>query len=90
MTLKKEALIEELEETVIRLEKARSSTLEIHDSGDARFENIAAFAEVSAEIDGIEAALLIAQSRIDELAQILDEEIDNLRRLLEKIEEDSG
>jgi hypothetical protein len=50
-------------------------------------ESIAAFAEVSAEIDDIEAALLIAQGRIDKLAQLLDEEIDNLRGLLERIED---
>lgn len=87
MTLKKEALIKELEESVNRLEQTRNNTLRIHDSGDERLESIAAFAEVSAEIDGIEAALLTAQSLIDELAQILDEEIDNLRGLLQKIEE---
>jgi hypothetical protein len=49
-------------------------------------EGIDPFAEVPAEIDGIEAALLVAQSRIDELAQLLGEEIDNLRHLIEKIE----
>jgi hypothetical protein len=87
MTLKKEGLIRDLEESVNRLEQARNNTLGIHDSGGARLESIAAFAEVSADIDGIEAALLIAQSRIDELAQVLGEEIDNLRGLLEKIED---
>ncbi|MGD9031706.1 MAG: hypothetical protein PVH02_03515 [Desulfobacteraceae bacterium] len=90
MTLKKELLIKELKGSVNRLEQARSKTLKIYDSGDARLENIAAFAEVSAEIDGIEAALLIAQSQIDELTQFLGEEIDNLRGLIENIEEDSA
>jgi hypothetical protein len=85
MTLKKEALMRGLEESVNRLEQARNNTLGIQDSGGARLEGIAAFAEVSADIDGIEAALLIAESRIDELAQVLDEEIDNLRGLLQKI-----
>lgn len=56
MTLKKKALMKELEESVNRLEQARSNTLKIHDSGDAHLENLDAFAEVSAEIDGIEAA----------------------------------
>ena len=86
MSLKKEDLIKELEESVNRLEQARSNIIELHDSGDAHLESIEAFAEVSAEIDGIEAALLIAESRIDELAQVLSEEIENLRDLLEKIE----
>lgn len=89
MTLKKEALIKELEESVNRLEQARSNNLKIHDSSDARLESLDVFAEVSAEIDGIEAALLIAESRIDEITQVLSEEIDNLRGLLAKIEEDS-
>ncbi|MGD8228796.1 MAG: hypothetical protein PVH82_19580 [Desulfobacteraceae bacterium] len=87
MTLRKEMLIKELEESVNRLEQARSNTIGLHDSGDARLESIDAFAEVSADIDGIEAALLIAESRIDELAQVLGEEIDNLRELIESIEE---
>jgi hypothetical protein len=69
------------------LEQARSNLIDLHDSGDAHLESIEAFAEVSAEIDGIEAALLIAESRIDELAQILGEEIDDLRKLIEKIED---
>jgi hypothetical protein len=89
MTLKKEALKKELEESVNRLEQARKNSIGIHDSGDARLESIDAFAEESAEIDGVEAALLIAVSRIDELAQVLGEEIDNLRGLLDKIQEDS-
>jgi hypothetical protein len=87
MNLKKEILIRELERSVSRLEQARSNTLELHDSPDAHLESIEAFAEVSAEIDGIEAALLIAESRIDELTQVLGEEIDKLRDLLEKIED---
>jgi hypothetical protein len=87
MTLKKEILIKELEESVNRLEQARSNTLELQHSGDAHLESIEAFAEVSAEIDGIEAALLIAETRIDELAQVLGEEIDNLRELIERIED---
>jgi len=89
MTLKKEALIKELQESVNRLEQARSNILKIYDSGHARLENIDAFAEESeGMIDGIEAALLIVESRIEELAQVLGEEIDNLGGLLEKIEED--
>jgi exonuclease VII small subunit len=87
VNLKKETVIKELEESVNRLEQARSNLIDLHDSGDAHLESIEAFAEVSAEIDGIEAALLIAESRIDELAQILGEEIDDLRKLIEKIED---
>jgi hypothetical protein len=87
MNLRKETLIRELERSVSRLEQARSNTLELHDSRDAHLESIEAFAEVSAEIDGIEAALLIAESRIDELTQVLGEEIDNLREIIEKIED---
>jgi hypothetical protein len=89
MTLKKERLIEELEESVNRLEQTRTKIIELHDSRDAHLESIEAFAEVSAEIDGIGAALLIDETRIDELTRVLGEEIDNLRDLLEKIE-DSG
>ena len=44
--------------------------------------------EEADEIDGIEAALLVAESRIDELTQVMAEEIDNLRTLVENLEED--
>jgi hypothetical protein len=86
MNLNKETLIKDLEESVNRLEQARSNIIELHDSRNAHLESIEAFAEVSAEIDGIGAALLIDETRIDELTQVLGEEIDNLRELIEKID----
>jgi hypothetical protein len=86
MNLNKETLIKDLEESVNRLEQARSNIIELHDSRNAHLESIEAFAEVSAEIDGIGAALLIDETRIDELAQVLGEEIDHLRELIEKID----
>ena len=86
MNLNKETLIKDLEESVNRLEQARSNIIELHDSRNAHLESIEAFAEVSAEIDSIGAALLIDETRIDELTQVLGEEIDNLRELIEKID----
>jgi hypothetical protein len=89
MTLNKEALIKELEESVNRLEQARSDALMMYHSSDLRFQSTDPDPEVADEIEGVEAALLVAEGRMDELAQVLGEEIDNLRGLLEKIEEDS-
>jgi hypothetical protein len=86
MNLNKETLIKELEESVNRLKQARSNIIELHDSRNAHLESIEAFAEVSAEIDGIGTALLIDETRIDKLTQVLGEEIDNLRELIDKIE----
>jgi hypothetical protein len=87
MNLNKETLIKELEESVNRLKQARSNIIELHDSRNAHLESIEAFAEVSAEIDGIGTALLIDETRIDKLTQVLGEEIDNLRELIDKIED---
>lgn len=43
--------------------------------------------DIDDETDRVETALLIAENRIGEVTQALSEEIDNMRRLLERIEE---
>ena len=44
-------------------------------------------AEIAHDIEGAESAFLVAEQQIDEMIQVMSEEIDNLRSLLERIKE---
>jgi hypothetical protein len=86
MVLKQEVLAEVLEGIIDRLDEARSSAL--LSGGSVDFESVELDPDISDDTDTIEAAVLEYESRMDELTQVLGEEIDNLRRLLENLEED--
>jgi hypothetical protein len=89
MALKKEEFIRSLEGIIERLEQARSDALIIQDAHDVGIRsNDPDPVEVAEEIQGAEAALLVAGSLIDKLAHVLGEEINSLRNLLEKVHED--
>lgn len=88
MALKKEKIAREMECIIDRLDEARSSALLIGDVDETDFQNRDVDAEMAEEIGGTDAALLVAENRIDELAQLMGEEIENLRRLLEILEDD--
>ena len=86
MVLKQKMLAEVLEGIIDRLDEARSSAL--LSSGSVDFESVELDPDISDDADTIEAAVLEYEGRMDELTQVLGEEIDNLRRLLENLEED--
>jgi hypothetical protein len=88
MTLKKMDIAREMEGIIDRLDEARSSALLIGDVSETGFQDSDIDAEMAEEIEGTDAALLVAENRIDELAQVMGEEIENLRRLLEILEDD--
>jgi hypothetical protein len=77
-----------LEEIIDRLDEARSDALITRDADSLDLEAIELDDDMSANADSIENAVLEYEGRIDELTQVLGEEIDNLRRLLENMEED--
>jgi hypothetical protein len=86
MVVKQEVLAEVLEGIIDRLDEARNSAL--LSGGSVDFESVELDPDISDETDTIEAAVLEYEGRMDELTQVLGEEIDNLRRLLENLEED--
>ena len=86
MALNKKA--KRLENIIERLEGARSNALLIRDSSQVEFQlSDIDTDDIIENIEGTEAALLVIGSRIDEVAQVLDEEISNLRDFSETLEE---
>lgn len=88
MPLERMELAREMEGIIDRLDEARRNALLIGDISDTDFQDSDIDAEMAEEIEGTDAALFIAENRIDELAQVMGEEIENLRRLLETMEDD--
>ena len=82
LTKQLEGVINRLEQVVI--ESTLPYDIEEEELGD---NNIALIDEIPGEIEGAEASLLKMEGRIDELAQTIGEEIENLRRILEQMEE---
>jgi hypothetical protein len=85
--LNEKELAIEIEGIIERLEEARSKTLMIRDLSEMDLQTSSLDPEISEEIEGMEAALLIAENKMDEVEQVIGEEIDNLRGILESIEE---
>jgi vacuolar-type H+-ATPase subunit I/STV1 len=88
MALKKMEMAREMEGIIDSLDEARNRALLIDDVSETDFQDSDIDSEMAEEIEGTDAALLIAENRIDELAQVMGEEIENLRRLLEILEDD--
>ena len=90
MALKRREIAREMEGIIDRLDEARSSALLIGDVSETGFQDADLYGDMAmaGDIEGPEAALLVAENRIDELAQLMGEEIENLRRLLDILEDD--
>ena len=88
MALKEEVFAKALEGVIDRLDEARSNALLPRDTSSADFEGIDLDNDVKGDTEEIEAAFFELENRIDELAQVMEEEIDNLRMVLESLEED--
>jgi GTP-binding protein EngB required for normal cell division len=87
VALNEKELAEEIEGIIDRLEEARSKTSMIRDLSEIDLPSSSLDSEIAEEIEGMEAALLIAENKMDEVEQVIGEEIDNLRGILESIEE---
>jgi hypothetical protein len=87
MTLKKHGISMELEGIISRLEDARDNAIELLGSRDVELQSDDLDADVVHDIEGAESAFLVAEQQIDEMTQVISEEIDNLRSLLERIKE---
>ena len=87
MALKNEGITMELEAIISSLEDARDNAIELLSSQDVGLQGDDLDAHVAHDIEGAESAFLVAEQQIEEMTQAVSEEIDNLRSLLIKIEE---
>lgn len=87
MALKKNGISMELEGVISRLEDARDNAIESLGSRDVGLQSNDLDADLVHGIEGAESAFLVAEQQIDELTHVMSGEIDNLRSLLERIEE---
>jgi len=87
MALKNKGITMELEGIIGRLEDARDNAIELLGSQDVGLQGDDLDADVVHDIVGAESAFLVAEQQIEEMTQAVNEEIDNLRSLLKKIEE---
>jgi hypothetical protein len=87
--IKQKDLVRQLEAIINRLEDVVFDKTVDYDVEEAELqgENIALNEEVAEGIEGPEAAFLVLERRMDELVETVEEETENLRRLLERIEE---
>ena len=88
MALKEEVFAKALEGIIDRLDEARTNALIPRDTSSADFESIDVDNDMKGDMEEIEAAFFELENRIDELAQVMEEEMDNLRMVLENLEED--
>ena len=78
----------ELEAIISSLEDARDNAIELLGSQDVGLQGDDLDANVAHDIEGAESAFLVAEQQIEVMTQAMSEEIDNLRSLLKKIQED--
>ena len=87
MVIKEKEIVQILEGIINRLDETVFDTFMIDDNDQVGYKEGDYDADIDHDTDRIESALLIAENRIDEITQVLSEEIDNMRRLVDKIEE---
>lgn len=90
MALTKNGISMELKGVISRLEDVRDNAIESLGSRDVGLQDDDLDADVAHDIEGAESAFLVAEQQIDEMTQAMSEEIDNLRSLLEKVEENGS
>lgn len=90
MALKKNGIPMELEGVISRLEDARDNAIELLGSRDVELQSDDLDADVAHDIEGAESAFLVAELQVNAMTQVMSEEIDNLRSLLGKMEENGS
>ena len=88
--MKKTEIIKALEDRNNRLEETLASSTLTSDPDEIGFkgDSLDPSGDVAENIEGAEAELMIAMGRIEEMTQVLSEETDSLRTLMEKIDEE--
>lgn len=90
MVIKKTEIVKILESIIERLDEIVTDTLMIDVNDQVDYKAGDYDTDIDDDTDRIESALLIAENRIDEMTQVLNEEIDNMRSLAARIQEGSG
>ena len=89
MSIKNSEILRVLSDSINSLEEMYANATLLPDSEGIgnRDDDLDSLLDEADDLEGAEAALMIAESRIEEITQVLGEEIENLRTLMEKIEE---
>ena len=86
MDIKKTEVVKILEGIAERLDEAVSDTPVIDIDEEAGYSDVDYDIDMDGDTDRIESALMNAENRMDEIKQVLSEEIDNIRSLVEVLE----
>ncbi len=90
ITLKKEEIKTDLEEIINRLEETRNNALDMRESNDMGLQSRDYEGEYEErceeDVERMEAAIFAFGNFIDGIIQLMGEEIENLRSLVEKVD----
>jgi len=86
MTKKQKEIKIEMEEIVSRLEETRNNALEMRESNEMGLHGSDFNGDYMEDAENVESALFEFGSFIDEIIQIIGEEIENLRNIIEKLD----
>lgn len=89
MTIKKAELAAKLEGIIDRLEDLISEGSIVRESDDVDYDSndFAMEGDPADEMGATDSALLIMETQLSEIVQVVGEEVDNLRRILENMED---
>lgn len=90
MAFKKKGIAMELAGIIDRLEDARDNAIELLGSQDVGLQGDDLDADIAHDIEGAESAFLVAEQQVNAMTQVMSEEIDTLRSILEKVEENGS
>lgn len=89
MTIKKSEVAGKLEGIINRLEDLISESSLIHETDDIDYDidDLVMDGDPDDEMGSADSSLMIMERQLNEIIQVVGEEVDNLRRILEKIED---
>ena len=86
MTEREKEIKIELEDIISRLEESRNNAMETRESNEMGLQGGDFDFDYVEDAENVESALFEFNSLIDEMIQIMGEEIENLRNIVEKID----
>lgn len=86
MTIVEEEIKIEFEDITSRLEETRNSALEMRSSDEIGVQDSDLDSGYTEDLENMESSIFQFESFIDDIIQIMGEEIENLRTLVEKID----
>ena len=86
MVTKEKEIKLELEEIIIRLEETRNNALEMRESNEMGLQVNEFNGNYEEDMESVESAFFEFGNFIDEIIQVISEELDNLRNLLERMD----